>query len=165
MKIIDILNPNHIDKRVKTFDIIEGMIIVDYGCGPGRYTPKFARMVGNKGKVYAIDIQELAIETVNKKIERYHLTNVEAKLAHGYNSGLADHIADRVTVLDMFFAVPDPTAFLREISRITKKNGLLIIDEGHQSREVAKQKINASGFWDIVDETKDHLTCRPREGC
>ena len=126
--------------------------------------PDTQELVGDKGKVYAVDIQELAIEAVKKKIEKYHLTNVEAKLAQGYNSGLPHHIADRVTVLDMFFMVPDPTAFLKEIQRITKIDGLLIIDEGHQSREAAKQKIQASGVWEIIAETKDHLTCRPREG-
>jgi ubiquinone/menaquinone biosynthesis C-methylase UbiE len=164
MKAIDFVNPHQIDKRIKTFDITPGMIIVDYGCGPARYTLRYAKLVGDKGKVYAVDIQELAIKAVQKKIEKNHLSNVEAKLANGYNSGLPDHIADRVTVLDMFFMIPDPIALLKELNRITKKNGVLIIDEGHQSRESAKQKIQASGAWEIIAETKDHLTYRPREG-
>ena len=36
-KIIDFFC-RYIDKRVKRFGIQEGMIVVDYGCGPGRYT-------------------------------------------------------------------------------------------------------------------------------
>jgi ubiquinone/menaquinone biosynthesis C-methylase UbiE len=163
MKTMDLSNPTHIANRVKTFGITEGMTVVDYGCGPARYSPKYAKLVGDKGKVYAVDIHELAIEAVNKKIKKYSLQNVETKLASCYNSGLASHVADRVIALDMFFAVPDPTAFLKEIYRITKKDGLLIIDEGHQSREVAKQKIEASGVWEIISETKDHLTYRPIE--
>jgi ubiquinone/menaquinone biosynthesis C-methylase UbiE len=164
MKAMDSVNPHRIDKRVATFGITDGMTVVDYGVGPARYTPRYSKLVGDKGKVYAVDIQELAIKAVQKKIEKYHLTNVEAKQANGYNSGVPDHVADRVTVLDMFFMVPDSTAFLIEIQRITKKDGLLIIDEGHQSREAAKQKIQASGVWEIIAETKDHLTCRRREG-
>ncbi len=161
---MDFVNPKRLDRRVQTFGITEGMTVIDYGCGPARYTPRYAKLVGDRGKVYAVDIQELAIKAVKKKIAKYHLTNVEAKIAHGYNSGLPDHIADRVTALDMFFAVPDPTAFLKEIYRITKKDGFLIIDEGHQSREAAKQKIENSSVWEIVAETKDHLTYRPSEG-
>jgi hypothetical protein len=33
-------------------------------------------------------------------------------LAHGYNSGLPEHIADVVCALDMFFGVKEPTTFL-----------------------------------------------------
>jgi ubiquinone/menaquinone biosynthesis C-methylase UbiE len=162
MKIMDFVAPSRLDRRVQTFGITEGMTVIDYGCGPARYTLRYAKLVGNKGKVYAVDIQELAIEAVKKKIKKYHLSNVEAKLANGYNSGLPSHIADRITVLDMFFMVPDSTAFLKEVHRITNKEGLLIIDEGHQPREVAREKIQALGVWEIVTETKDHLTCRPR---
>lgn len=163
MKAIDISNPTRIEKRVQTFGISEGMTVVDYGVGPARYIPIYAKLVGNKGIVYAVDIQPLALETVKKKADKYQLQNIETKLANGYNSGVPDHVAERVTALDMFFGVPDPTAFLKEIHRITKSDGLLIIDEGHQSREAAKQKIQTSGIWKIIEETKDHLTCQPIE--
>ena len=70
--IIDFIYP-YIDKRVKKFGIKEGMTVVDYGCGPGRYTTRLAKLVGEKGKVFAIDIHELAIKAVKKKINRDHL--------------------------------------------------------------------------------------------
>jgi len=48
-KIIDFIYP-YIGRRVKKFGIQEGMTVMDYGCGPGRYSIKFAEIVGNKGK-------------------------------------------------------------------------------------------------------------------
>jgi len=39
-----------VDKRVAGFGIQEGMTVVDYGCGPGRYTTRFAKLVGERGK-------------------------------------------------------------------------------------------------------------------
>ncbi len=156
----DFLYPR-IGKRVKIFAIAEGMTVVDYGCGPGRYTIRFSKLVGDKGKVYAVDIHELAIKAVKKKMEKYHLRNVEPVLARGYHSGISDHIADRVAAIDMFFSVPDPLTFLEEIHRITKKDGLLIIDDGHQSRKTTKERIISSGCWDIIEETPDHLKCGP----
>jgi ubiquinone/menaquinone biosynthesis C-methylase UbiE len=75
---------HYIDKRIQTFGIRDGMAIVDYGCGPGRYTTRFARLVGEKGKVYAVDIQELAILNVRAKITRMELANVETVLVRGY---------------------------------------------------------------------------------
>ncbi len=152
---------SRIDKRVQTFGIIEGMTVVDYGCGPGRYTLRFSKLVGDKGKVYAVDIHELAIKAVKRKMQKCNLRNVEPVLAAGYHSGLADQIADIVTAIDMFHNVPDPVLFLEELRRITKKDGFLIIDDGHKPRKTTKSKILSSNSWEIVEETSDHLKCKP----
>ncbi len=56
MALKDTLFPSA-DKRVATFGIREGMTVVDYGCGPGRYTTRFAKLVGEKGKVYAVGVK------------------------------------------------------------------------------------------------------------
>jgi ubiquinone/menaquinone biosynthesis C-methylase UbiE len=139
------------------------MVVVDYGCGPGRYTVRFARLVGDAGRVYAVDIHELAIAEVQRKMARAGLNNITPLLAHAYASGVPDHVADVVCALDMFFNVRQPSLFLAELWRICKPGGYLIIDDEHQSRAVAKQKLLASGYWSIERETKDHLRCRPRE--
>jgi ubiquinone/menaquinone biosynthesis C-methylase UbiE len=159
-KIVDFFYP-YIKKRVKKFGIEEGMTVVDYGCGPGRYATKIAEIVGEKGKVYALDIHELAIEAVKSKIKKYDLANIQPILINGYDSTLPDDIADVVCAIDMFFIIKEPAAFLGELRRIVKKDGRLVVDDGHQPRSETKNKILDSGFWDIVEETKDHLKCKP----
>jgi len=159
-KIMDFIHP-YIKKRVKTFGIEKGMTVVDYGCGPGRYTTELAKLVGDKGKVYGADVHEMAIEAVQKKINSRGLKNVETVLITGYNCPLPDGIADRVCALDMFFMIQDPNTFLGELKRITKPDGLLIIDDGHQKRAVTRQKIMNSGHWKILEESEDHLECKP----
>jgi ubiquinone/menaquinone biosynthesis C-methylase UbiE len=170
MKIDDFLLPFRIRKRVKKFGIESGMTVVDYGCGPGRYTIKFAELVGKDGKVYAVDIHELAIEAVRKIIAKHNIDNIEPVLIEGYNSTLPDNVADVVCAIDMFIMIKEPTEFLAELKRITKNDGTLVIDDSHKSRfekqkdkrQRTKDKINASGFWSIVEETKDHLKCKPK---
>jgi len=167
-KVIDFLFP-YINKRVKKFGIKKGMTVVDYGCGPGRYTVKFAELVGEDGRVYAVDIHELAMEAVNKKIGRDNLRNIETVLAKGYDSTLPDYdstlpdnVADVVCAIDMFWIIKEPMEFLAELKRIIKNDGTLVIDDGHQPRSVTKTKIYNSGLWDIVEETSNHLKCKPR---
>ncbi len=75
MALEDWLHPT-IDRRVLTFGIRAGMTVVDYGCGPARYTPRFAKLVGSSGKVYAVDIQPLAMEAVKQKMAKEHLDNI-----------------------------------------------------------------------------------------
>ena len=160
-KIVDFFFP-YIKKRLKKFGIKDGMIVVDYGCGPGRYTLPIAEMVGIKGKVYAVDIHEMALKKVQEKIRKSGIKNIETSLAKGnndgeYNSGLPNNIADIVCAIDMFFIIKRPPEFLSEIRRILKPDGILIIDDGHQSRKETKQKIDRSGIFTIIEETKDHL--------
>jgi ubiquinone/menaquinone biosynthesis C-methylase UbiE len=158
--VLDFLFP-HIHARVKGFGLREGMTVVDYGCGPGRYTARFSKLVGATGKVYAVDIHEMAIEAVKRKIAERGWQNVAPVLASGYNSGIPDHVADVVCAIDMFFIIKNPTEFLGELKRIAKKDGMLIIDDGHQSRDVTKKSLLASGHWTIEQETRDHLKCTP----
>jgi ubiquinone/menaquinone biosynthesis C-methylase UbiE len=160
MWVVDLFVP-YIKKRIRGFGIQEGMTVVDYGCGPGRYTIRLAELVGQQGKIYAVDIHELAIEVVKKKMAKYNLRNIEPVLADGYDTGLPDSIADVVCAIDMFFLIKKPTEFLLELKRITKNDGILVIDEGHQPRSVAKEKLLDSGGWNIVEESKDHLKCKP----
>jgi ubiquinone/menaquinone biosynthesis C-methylase UbiE len=159
--IIDFVYP-HVARRAKRFGIGAGMTVVDYGCGPGRYTINFAGLVGETGKVYALDIHELAIETVKKRMAKRNLRNVQPILIKGYNSTLPNETADVVCAIDMFFIIKNPTEFLAELKRIIKRNGILVIDDGHQPRSLTRQKILDSGLWDIFEETPDHLKCKPR---
>ncbi len=160
MALEDWLHPT-IDRRVANFGIREGMTVVDYGCGPARYTPRFAKLVGKNGKVYAVDVQPLAIESVKQKMMRENLENIVPVLAHGYHTGLPDQVADRVCALDMFFGLKEPSTFLQEVYRITKPTGVLVIDDGHESRQATLKKMNAAGQWRVVEETKDHLKYIP----
>jgi ubiquinone/menaquinone biosynthesis C-methylase UbiE len=159
-RVVDFFYP-YIDKRVPGFGIQPGMVVVDYGCGPGRYTMRFAKLVAPAGKVYAVDIQELAIKAVERKASKLGLSNIETVLALGYKTTIPDAVADITCAIDMFFSVDDPAAFLGELKRITRPDGFLVIDDGHQSRAVTKQKLSEGGHWVIVEETHDHLKCRP----
>jgi ubiquinone/menaquinone biosynthesis C-methylase UbiE len=148
-------------KRLDLFGIQPGQTVIDYGCGPGFFLKKTSELVGETGMVYAADIHPLAIKSVEKLTTKHHLTNVKPVLIDGYNTGLDNHCADVIFVLDTFHMIKDPNALLTELHRLLKKGGHLIIDEGHQPREQAKEKILNSKLWNIAEESKNHLKCTP----
>ncbi|MBN2435816.1 MAG: class I SAM-dependent methyltransferase [Spirochaetes bacterium] len=149
------------EKLLKKFNIKEGDTVVDYGCGPGSYIKAASILAGNSGTVYAADVHELAIAAVNKKIERYGLTNVKTAQVTGYKSTVPDNCADIVYALDMFHMVKKPDLFLKEINRILKKNGRLYIEDGHQPRKRSKNKIESSKMFKIAEEHRGFLVCSP----
>ena len=158
-KIKDALFP--VDKSLDNFGIKKGFIVIDYGCGPGRYLKRASQLVGKKGKVYAVDIHKLAIESVKKKIKKFNLKNVEPVLVTGYSCSIKNNTADIIYALDMFHMIKEPKLFLKELNRLLKKNGFLIIDDGHQPRNKTKIKIKNSKVFKIIKESKELLKCIP----
>ena len=82
-------------------------------------------------------------------------------MVNGYTCELNDNTADIIYALDMFHMIKNPALFLKELNRLIKKDGFLIIEDGHQLRSKTKKKIESSGVWSIVEETKDYLKCTP----
>lgn len=158
MKVMDILG--YYDKNFKTLNIQNGQTVIDYGCGPARYTLRIAKAIGNEGLLIATDIHPMAIERVQRKIMKYKLTNTTAVLSKGYSCTIESQIADVVLALDMFHMIQDTDALLKEFARLVNPSGVVIIEDGHQPRELTKAKIVKSGLFIIESETRGHVTCR-----
>ena len=151
------------DRKLDPFDILKGQTVVDYGCGTGRYLKSAAEKVGDKGRVYAVDIHELSVESVNRMIRKHNLKNVNPVLTDGKTVTIPDHTVDVAYALDMFHMVKNADVFLKELFRITKPDGILYLEDGHQPRKLAKEKVNNSGRWTIIEETKKYMKCMPKK--
>ena len=151
--------------RVKKMPVGEGMVVVDYGCGPGRYAIPLAKAVGPDGRVIAVDIHRLAIEATDKRAARESIANLETVLVDGYDTGIEDMTADLVLLLDAFHMIADREALLREIRRILKDDGTLFMDPGHMKLSAALGIVEGTGLF-IVTECRGHdmwLAPAPRE--
>jgi ubiquinone/menaquinone biosynthesis C-methylase UbiE len=155
-----IKSPN---SRLEPFSISEGQIIIDWGCGTGRFLRSASSRVGDKGMVYAVDIHPLAVESARQKILKYHLRNVTPLLTDGKTVDIPSHTANLIYALDMFHMVSDPKPFLRLLFSLARPDGILILEDGHQPREQTIEKINGSGYWDIIAENKSYITCKPSQ--
>lgn len=152
-------NPQN--KYVNSFGIRPGSVVVDYGCGPGGYLKWVSEAVGQRGKVYALDIHKLAIKSVMRLIERKKLKNVIPVLAQGYSSEIEENTADLIYAVDMFHMIEDVQSFLDELYRIIKMDGVLILEHGHQPRETSRKKVDSSGKWVITNENERYMRCLP----
>ncbi len=161
LSIRDIFVP--IGKRLDQFGIHKGFIVVDFGCGPGSFVEQASQLVGDGGKVYAVDVHPLAIKSINEREGRKNLKNVVPVLSTGYPVAIDSHSADVIYALDMFHHVKDARGFLKELHRLLKPSGALFIESGHQPLNDAKQKIVKSNCWAIIKEERNLFKCRPKE--
>jgi ubiquinone/menaquinone biosynthesis C-methylase UbiE len=140
-------NPKRIVKKIP---LKEGMIVVDYACGPGRYTILAAEIVGPQGTVYAVDIQPLAIETVKRKATAKSLANVKAVLVESYDTGIPDSSADMVLLIDAIQGIKEYNVLFHEIHRLLKSDGLLFMDSGHLKTTEVKNMVEGTGLFTLI---------------
>ena len=101
-------------------DIIgAGNHILDYGCGTGSYSIVAAQLVGNSGRVYALDIQPLAIRRLEKFASKKRLKNVKT-IHSDCSTGLENDIIDVILLFDTFHDLNDPGGVLKELHRVLK---------------------------------------------
>jgi len=57
-----------------------GMAVADLGSGPGYYSFKFAKLVGDKGRIFAIDTKKGHLDFINQVAASNGVTNIETVL-------------------------------------------------------------------------------------
>jgi ubiquinone/menaquinone biosynthesis C-methylase UbiE len=114
---------------VRWIGIQDGMQVLEIGPGPGTFTIEAAKRVGEKGKVFAIDIQPAVISRLGNRLQREKMVNVMTKVASAYELPFSDDAFDRVFMVAVLAEIPDKKKALLEIRRVLKYDGLLAIGE------------------------------------
>jgi len=118
------------ERTLREMGLQKGQTVLDYGCGIGSFSIPAAKMVGDDGVVYALDIHPLAIKAVEKKIEKKQIANVKTILS-ARETGLPDESVDVVLLYDVFQMVSDKEKLLDELHRVLKSDGILFATAEH----------------------------------
>jgi ubiquinone/menaquinone biosynthesis C-methylase UbiE len=131
---------------LKEVGIKPGFHVLDYGCGPGSYIIPLTELVGESGKIYALDIHPLAIRKVQGIASKKKLANVETILSD-CQTGLPDNSLDVVLLYDIFHHLSDPDRILKELHRVLKPDGILSFSDHHmKDNEIVSQVTNSGLF-------------------
>jgi len=122
------LNPQEILEKLQ---ITEGMTIADLGCGNlGYFIIPSAKLVGKKGKAYAVDIQRSVLEAVRSKAKLEVLTNIEiiwANLEKVGSTKIPNASVDAAMLINILFQNKKQKEILSEAGRILKKGGKVAV--------------------------------------
>jgi ubiquinone/menaquinone biosynthesis C-methylase UbiE len=123
-------------QKILTPYIKEGIKVLDIGCGPGFFTIELAKMVGNTGKVLAVDLQAGMLQKIKSKI---HGTDLEDRIKLIKSEGDQINIPEKVDFILAFYMVHE----------VTKKNILF---------EALKNVLNEKGQFLVVEPKFFHVT-------
>ena len=151
------------DWGLKRLSIASHDTILDIGCGGGRTVHKLAAIAW-EGKIYGIDHSEESV-AASRRTNQDWIARGRVEIQHASVSHLpfADQMFDLVTAVETHYYWPDLPADMREVWRVLKPGGRLIIiaeaykggkyDKRLQRLEEVKKIINYAHL--SVDEHRE----------
>ncbi len=144
----------------------KGMSVGDIGAGTGFFSVMFSELVGDDGRVYAMDIVPEFVTHLNQLKERYDLKNLQAVLGTRSSVELPHRSLDVAFLCDVYHHLETPAETMSTLHSALKPGGSLIIvdfvrEEGKSSsfvlghvragQEVFRREIEDVGF-EFVEE-------------
>ena len=122
-----------VDTFFNELGLQKGISFLDLACGRGAYCLAASEMVGERGKVYGVDLWEEGIELLKAAAADQGLNNINAVVSDaGKRFPFDDHSIDvclMATVLHDFVEDKIDRAVLEETARLVKPDGTLAIME------------------------------------
>lgn len=129
--------------------ICDGMTILEPGPAMGFFTLPMARMVGESGRVIAVDLQPRMLEGLRRRAARAGLAaRIELRQAQPDSLGVGDLRGkiDLVVAIHVVHEMPSDEAFFRECAEALKPGSRLVLIEprGHVSPEKFEHELNSA---------------------
>ena len=123
-------------KIINNLGISQGDKVADIGCGSGFFTYKFSKMVGSKGKVYALELKDEHIATLQSFLKSEHIYNVDTIKGREDFIELPEQV-DKMFMCSLYHVMygvvsdNDRNAYLESLTKWLKPGGeLIIVDNG-----------------------------------
>ena len=131
----------------------EDQSVLDFGCGTGNYAVPAAKIVGEEGRVYALDQNERVLSRVRPKAEASGLQNIEIIRTGGeFGTGFEDASMDVVLLYDVLYSHTFPGSagerkrLLGGRYRLLRPEGLLSVYPMHGDPGEVREEAEGRGF-------------------
>ena len=119
----------NIGELLEWADVNKNATVADIGCHEGYLSMHLARVVGQDGKVYAVDVREDRLEKLRKNASKRQIENIEATLGDYDDPKLPENKLDVVFVVDAYHEMTEYRTMLSHIHKSLKPGGRILILE------------------------------------
>ncbi len=137
------------EEFLKDIGMRRDQFVLDFGCGHGTYTIPASLIVGEKGRIYAIDKNKKSLNELMRRAERAGLKNIKIiDVSEEIMVPLQNESIDVVLLYDVIHLVGNRNGLLTEIYRVSKPNALISVYPKHH-----REYMNM-GLDDVKDEVE-----------
>jgi protein-L-isoaspartate O-methyltransferase len=116
-------------KLLKALDLKPGMIVADVGAGSGYHVFRMAPLVGEKGKILAVDVQKEMLNIISQRMKKEKVTNVETILGTQKDPKLPEGKVDLIMMVDVYHELEFPYEMTEKFVKALKPGGRLVFVE------------------------------------
>jgi len=148
-------------KKLLSPFVKNGMNVLEVGPGMGFFSIPLARMVGEAGKVYCVDVQEKMLDALKRRAAKKNvLRQIDARLCNETSLSI-DDLKEKIDFALVFAVVhetPDRKKLFDEIYSSMKPGAILLLAEptGHETEEGFGKTLA------IAKEIGFEITARPQ---
>lgn len=111
---------------IKTLKVRAGQRVCDLGAGSGLFTRPLAQRVGDKGVVYAVDIDAALLKHIDATAKAQNLSNIKTILGAEDDPKLPEPV-DLIAIIDTLHHVANQPAYLKGLKKYLKPEGRIAI--------------------------------------
>ena len=116
-------------EMIKALELKEGMVVADVGCGNGYHSLMMAKLVGPKGKVLCVDIQQKMLDLLKERAEKEKVSNYELIKGKYTDPMLPKGKVDLILLVDAYHEFTDPENMLKKMRESLSENGVIALVE------------------------------------
>src|SRR5438445_7487969 len=117
------------DLLLSALKIKPGDAVADIGAGTGFYTRRLAKLVGGKGTLYAVDIQQEMLDLLTNKMAELKIHNVKPILGTITDPKLPKASVDLILMVDVYHEFDFPFEMSEAMCRALKPGGRMVFVE------------------------------------
>jgi ubiquinone/menaquinone biosynthesis C-methylase UbiE len=116
-----------VPELTKLLELKPGMTVADVGAGFGAWTVRFAKVVGNSGRVYASDIGPAQLAALRDTVRRDSLSNVTVIEGAANATNLPALCCDAILIRDAYHHLTQPEDIVKSLAAALKPGGRLAV--------------------------------------
>jgi precorrin-6B methylase 2 len=116
-------------KLIELLKFKEGEVVADIGAGSGYYTFRISKLVGDKGKILAVDIQKEMLDIIRDRMKKEKITNVEPVMGAEADPKLKDESVDTIILVDVYHEFEFPYEMTEKMVKSLKPGGRIVFVE------------------------------------
>ena len=147
----------HPPEKILAGLVSRGQTVLDIGCGMGHFTLGMAQMVGEQGRVIAVDLQAKMLDRVHRRAEKQRLRQ-RIILHEGEVAGLEMRgEVDCALAFWMVHEVPDQASFFKAVRGLLKPTGRFLVAEP----KIHTSKADLNKSVKVASEAGLHIVSEP----